>query len=128
MMRDHSHEHAGNSLVSCVCRICGKRFYRNGDEVSASLSFSSPGCSDREDPSKSRTWREWVISKTNHCDEHLPRVPRAVLNDVAREGRRRTEENVHLMVSKREDESRAEGDGLRTIDEWKEMARWRGMM
>jgi len=90
------------------------------------MSFSSPGFMSRKDPSKSRTWKEWTMAMMNHCDEHLPPIPRAVIMDISKENRRRSEENARLSRTSAEDESRVEGDGLHTIEEWKEIVRWRG--
>ena len=125
MDRGHSHV-AGGSSISCVCGVCGRRFFRKGNDVSSSLSFSTPGGVERKDPRRSRTWRDWVIVMTTHCDQHLPPMPATVVRDVENEGRRRTEENLRMSEARRSEESHVEGDGRHTVGEWKEMVRWRG--
>jgi len=121
------HEHlAGASSISCVCRECGKRFFRRGNDVAASLSFSSPGGTPVIDPRRSRTWRDWAMAMLTHCDGHLPPMPVAVSRDLARERRRRNDENIRLSRVSRSEESHVEGEGTRTLDEWKELARGMG--
>lgn len=125
MTRGHSHV-AGGSSVSCVCKVCGRRFFRRGNDISSSLSFSTPGGVEREDPRRSRTWRDWIIVMTNHCDQHIPPMPAAVARDLEMESRRRSDENLRLSRVRKIEESHVEGEGTHTIEEWREMARWRG--
>ena len=67
------------------------------------------------------------MAMMSHCDRHLPPIPVAVVRDLEMERRRRQEENIRLSRNSRAEESHVEGEGTRTIEEWKEMARWRGM-
>ena len=111
--------------MTCFCKVCGRRFFRDGNDVYSSLSYSTPGGIERDDPGKSRTWRDWVIVMTTHCDMHLPPMPIAVTRDLEKENERRSGENFRLMKISQSEVDHVEGDGRKTIAEWKEMARWK---
>lgn len=82
--------HYKKQLVCGVCKNCNRTFYRDGDLMTFSTSYSTPSFNNSDlSIDNVKTYIDWLIFSSNYCDECLPPRPKEVDEDIKIENQRR---------------------------------------
>lgn len=94
------HSHPTKPLVAGFCQNCKKIFYRDGDLMTFSTSYSTPSNSLVLSLDDVKTYRDWLMFASNFCDNCLPPRPSAVEEDILRENQRKQEDIANYHATK----------------------------
>jgi len=92
--------HPVKSLVAGFCKNCGQIFYRDGDLMIFSTSYSTPSFKTSIDLENVQNYREWLLFASDLCDNCLPPIPNVVIKDIQEENKRKSEDIAHYHKTK----------------------------
>ena len=92
--------HPTKSLVAGFCQNCNQIFYRDGDLMAFSTSYSTPFYSLDMTIDKVKTYRDWLMFSSDFCDTCLPMRPIEVDNDIAEEEKRKQADIANYHATK----------------------------